>query len=359
MENKNRLLYGIVSILLVGVLISSYFIFLYSPYKFHGEGPIKIFYLNSFNSENFPLTQKNIVAFKKVFEDAGIEIEIKQFDMDVIRNPSNESKENAANTARAMIEEYKPDMIYATDDAAQELVAVEYINTNIPIVFSGVNEDPKKYGYDKAKNVAGVLERVHFVSAIDFARILYPEIKKIGVVGADYYLWKEVIERMKSEASAFPDINFVGWDLFYNYSDYQNKVIDYQNKVDALILLGLEGMKYSDGNNVPGNVFAKWTVENNKLPEITFWDFNVAAGNLLSVDVSATEQGKAAGNLAKKILIDGAKPSSFKFESTSNGVKNINLKRAEQLELKKEDIPSAILINSNIYENYSWENKNE
>ncbi len=359
-KNKNYLLiYGTAIILVVGILIGSFFLFSYNPYKFRGNGPVKIFYLNSFHSEGFPLAQENIKAFKQFFKDEGISIEVKQFDIDVIRKPSEEDKENAAKNAEKIIDEYKPDLIYATDDAAQELVAVDYINTKTPIVFSGVNEDPEKYGYDKAKNVTGVLERVHFKDTVNFLKEIHPGVRRIGVVGSDYYLWNIVIERLKKAASEFPDINFVGWDLFHNYTDYQNKILNYQNKADALIILGLAGMKDKEGNDIPDSVFQKWTVENNSVPDITFWNFNVAGGNLLSVDVSPEEQGKAAANLAKKILIDGEKPSSFKFKATSDGVKNINLKRAKQLGINQEDIPSSILINSKIYKNFSWEGKNE
>lgn len=356
MKNKKVLIYIGIPILLIAVLAILYFSFSSGDqWKFTEDRPIKIFYLNSFHSENFPLTEDNIAAFRKVLEDDGVDFEIKQFDMNILRDPSEENKESSAQKAKEMIDEYRPDLLYATDDAAQELVAVDYTNTKMPIVFSGVNEDPETYGYDKAKNVAGVLERVHFVETVNFLKYIYPDVKKIGVIGSNYYLWEMVVERMKKTQEEIPYIEFTGWDLFPIYEDYQDKILDYQDKVDALIILGLVGIKDRQGKTVTTDIFSKWTVENSKLPEATFWNFHVAEGSLLSVDVSATEQGKEAAMLAEGILIDGKKPSSFEFKPSTIGEKNINLKRAESLGLKREDIPDVVLSTSKIYENYSWE----
>ena len=353
-KSKSRYTYYIIlSLVLVVLLVFGSSLFMKNQYKVKGDGPIKVFYLNSFHSRDFPLAQENIEAFLSFFEEKNIELEIKQFDMDILRNPKN--KTFIISEAKILIDEYDPDLIYATDDAAQEVISEYYINSGIPVVFSGVNEDPEKYGYDKAKNVAGVLERVHFIDTMNFLLELYPNIKTVGVIGSDYYLWDLVMERMLLQQDKFQNIDFVGWNLFYYYSDYKEKILEYQDEVDALVILGLSGIKEDNEYVVPDVEFERWTTENNNLPDITFWNFHVSSGNLLSVDVSPVEQGRAAADMAYKILIEGHNPSDIEFISTEGGIRNINLKRAEQLGISKEDIPSIVLVNSNVYDSFSWE----
>ena len=60
-----------------------------------------------------------------------------------------------------MIDETQPDIILAVDDDAQNYVARYYINhPHIRVVFAGVNNDPAEYGFDRASNVSGILERL-------------------------------------------------------------------------------------------------------------------------------------------------------------------------------------------------------
>ncbi len=77
----------------------------------------------------------------------------------------------------------------------------------------------------------------------------------------------------------------------------------------------------------------------------------------MAISVSSAEQGKKAGEIAYDILIEGVRPSSFEFESTMIGDEHINLARAEMLGLKREVIPSVVLINSEVVESFPWEDE--
>ncbi len=354
MKNKNLFVYFGIGFLVTGLLIGGYFGLIYNPYKFSGDGPIKIAYINSMHFEGFALTMNNFAAFKEVFDKEGIDIEVRRVDMDLLRDPSEESINAKATEAKALIDEWEPDLIYATDDAAQEHVASYYLDGEIPIVFSGVNEDVEKYGYNDADNVAGVLERVHFAETINFAREFYPYIKKVGIIANDYPLWKTVIGRIRAGENVPSDLELVGLDITPTYEEWQNKILDYQDKVDALVMFGVQGTHYHNGTLVnPQNMY-KWLIDNNHLPEITFWNFQVAGGNLLSVDVSSREQGRDAGTIAKSILINGELPSDLEIKPTRNGESFFNLARAKKLGLEENEISSVALINSEVYEEFSW-----
>lgn len=354
MKNKKTLIYIGIPILLITILAISYFSFFYNPWKFTEDRPIKIFWLDSNNMEDF-MAAENIQAFKSTLEEEGIDFEMEEFHLNAMKETSVEVLTEAGKEAMKMIDEYHPDLIYATDDNAQVYAAVNYANTNTPLVFSGMNKEPKDYGYDKAKNVAGVLEREHFIESAEMLKEIYPNVKKVAVVMDQTAHFEGMFNRMKEESKEIPDIEFIGWHRIFYFEDFKQVVLDYQDKADALIMPYINSLRDEEDNRVPVPEIRTWLIENNKLPDVSFWRFVIGEGALAGYEVSFTEQGSAAAEIAKKILINGETPSKIPFEKTTTGQRMINLKRAESLGLEREDIPSVILVNSRIYENYSWE----
>jgi len=84
------------------------------------------------------------------FKDAlrGMNVEYKVFQMDTKRHNSEEWRRSAGKAARDLIDSWHPDLVYTNDDDAQEYVTKYYVGSNIPFVFSAVNADPEKYGFD-------------------------------------------------------------------------------------------------------------------------------------------------------------------------------------------------------------------
>lgn len=115
----------------------------------------KVFYLDSYDASFQPsvLTQKGA---REVFGPAGVQMEV--FYLDEKNRPSEAALREAAARARRRIEEWKPDLIIASDDPANKAVIVPwYKGGDIPVVFNGVNWDAAQYGYP-ARNVTGQVE---------------------------------------------------------------------------------------------------------------------------------------------------------------------------------------------------------
>ena len=125
-----------------------------------------------------------------------------------------------------------------------------------------------------------------------------------------------------------------------------------REKIDGVFLDGFSSFKNETGGAVSLEDTVKWTVESNNIPEIVVLHDAVANGALLGVDSVPYRHGEKAWELAKSILIDGRKPSSYPFEWDLEGDEFINLARADSLNISREDIPSKILINSEVFESY-------
>ncbi|MBN1866718.1 hypothetical protein JW916_05455 [Candidatus Sumerlaeota bacterium] len=310
----------------------------------------KILYVPSYHMEwEWPLDQ--FEGFKEALK--GVNVEYKVFEMDTKRKSDEEWKQQVGKQAQELTEAWKPDLVYTSDDNAQKYYAVYYLGSPTPFVFSAVNQTPDKYGFDKCKNVAGVLEQEHIPQTIHLLKEILPNAKKLAILTDPDATWPGVIDRMKEFAAEHPDeIEIAGVDTISTFAEYRQKVKDCVGKADAIALLGIFNFRGEDGKNVPWEDVARWTAENGTLPEISFWKDRVYWGALCSVTVSGYEQGLAAGRIARAILVEGKAPSDFAFEPTVKGKPFINLARARKLGIP---IKSDILLSAEVLSEFEWE----
>jgi ABC-type uncharacterized transport system substrate-binding protein len=310
----------------------------------------KILHIMSYHSP-WEWTDDQLHGFKDAL--SGVDIEYKIFQMDTKRNSSREWKEQVGKEARELIESWKPDLVYTTDDYAQQYVAAYYVNKSIPFVCGGVNGDPQSYRIAGSTNITGVLEREHFVETVNLLREIVPGVRKIAVIVDPDPTWIGVIHRMQKKAAVeLPDMEFVSWDIIRTFDEYKAKVTEYQKKVDGLALLGIHAFTDREGRNVPWQDVLKWTAEQSRLPDFSFWKDRILFGTLCAVYVSGYEQGRAAGSIARGILTEGKKVSDYPMQPTVKGEPIVSLARAKLLGIR---IGSEILLSSRVVEKLEWE----
>ncbi len=295
-------------------------------------------------------TDDQFKAFKYALR--GLDIEYKVFQMDTKRNSSEEWKQKVGKQARDLIDNWKPDLVYSNDDNAQEYVVKHYVNTDIPFVFSGVNADPKRYGFIGSRNITGVLEQEHFVSTLHLLNTIVPRVKKIAVIIDDGPTWHGVTNRMKTNLGQIPEIQAVGWYLVKTFQEFQLIMKELQTKADAIALLGIFTYKDQKGKNVPYTEVLKWTAENSDLPDFSFWADRISYGTLCTVTVSGYEQGLEAGKMARGILVEGKSPSFYSMKPTVKGEPMVSLARAKRLGIK---IKTGTLLTVDVNEKFQWE----
>lgn len=311
--------------------------------------PYKILYVMSYHSP-WRWTDGQLEGFKQGM--AGMAAEYKVFQMDTKQNSTHEAKQRKGREARALIESWKPDLVYTSDDDVQEHVAVHYIGKELPFVFSGVNKDPAAYGFSGSRNITGVLEQEHFVESVRLLQALAPGAKRIVAVFDDAAMWEPVKTRMRERVKQLPGVEIVQWETIKTWADFQQKMREFPSKADAVALVGIFNFKDEQGKNVPYQEVLKWTAENSKLPDIGFWVDRVHFGTLAAVTVSEREQGLAAGRIARQILAEGRPPSSFAMGPTTKGIPVISLARARKLGLRPT---SSVLLSAEVVEKFEWE----
>jgi len=314
------------------------------------KAKFKILYVMSYHSP-WEWTDVQFSGFKEALKDLNVEYRV--FEMDTKQNSSEESMKAAGQKARDLIDSWKPDLVYTSDDNAQEYVAKYYVNHKIPFVFSGVNASPEKYGFTGSKNITGVLEQEHFVESVRLLKEIVPGVTQIAVVFDESSdTWEPVVKRMKEKLSQLPDVKFVRWDVIHSFNQYKQIIEAYQTQVDAVALLGIFTFKDEAGRNVPYTEVLRWTAENSRLPDFSFWKDRITFGTLCTVTVSGYEQGLAAGKIARDILVKGRSPSDFPMLPTVKGEPVVSLARAKRLGIP---IKTRILLTAEVVEKFAWE----
>lgn len=111
--------------------------------------------------------------------------EIRQFDMDTKRKKSDEEQQAAALAAKAIIDEWQPDVVITADDnAAKHLIVPYYKDAAVPFVFCAINWTVKEYGFPY-RNVTGMIEVAPVQAMVDEAKGLVPGASRVLYIGAD------------------------------------------------------------------------------------------------------------------------------------------------------------------------------
>ncbi len=311
--------------------------------------PFRIFHVMSFDSP-WRWTDGQLAGFKEGLNEP--EAQFRVFQMDVKRNSTSEAKERKGQEARAIIEAWQPDLVYTTDDDAQSFVTRHYANKPLPFVFSGVNREPKAHGLHEAANVTGVLEHEHFVESIRLLQAMVPSARRIAVISDSSPHWSPVIARIRASMAELPGTTLVAVDQVKTFDEFMRTMQAYPSLADGVVHLGIFALAGPDGKNVPYQKVQQWVVEHTRLPEVSFWIDRIHHGVLGSVTVSEREQGRAAGRLARAILVEGKRPDSLPVQPTVKGHPAISLARARQLGIP---VKSSLLLSAEVVPMFEWE----
>ena len=293
----------------------------------------KVLLIFSYHRE-YPWVVEETRGVEDIFKDKGVETE--KFYLDTKRNTSADWKQKVAEDAVKKIEEFKPNLVIVFDDNACELVAKRYIGKSLPFVFCGMNGEPEDYGFP-ARNVTGVIERHHLEATINLLKQLVPDVKKLAIITDNSPTSQAFITGIKKIT---PPIEISEFYATNDFDAWKAKIRELQTKVDALGIYVYHTVKEKGGEeSLPPEEVIGWTLENSKLPDFTFSDSAVRDGVLCGVTLSGYEQGKAAAEIAIRVL-NGEKPADIPIKSPEKGTPIVNEIRAKELNI---EIPEEVL----------------
>jgi ABC-type uncharacterized transport system substrate-binding protein len=297
----------------------------------------KILHVMSYHSP-WQWTDVQLAGFQTALK--GVDVQYHVMQMDTKQRTDMAWIQQISREICNVIDMSRPDLVFTSDDNAQIYVVMRYLNSDIPFVFSAVNEDPAKYGFVGSRNVTGVLERIHYTATVRLLKRLVPSVKKIAIICDVGQMWIPIIEDIKQQENLLPDIEVVSYDVVETYEEFKQKVLEYNEKVDAFGTLGIFEFKDENGKNVSQDDIIKWICQNSKIPDFSFYEDRVNRGELCAVTISGYAQGYQAGLLARKILVDGKSPAELPMKATEEGIPIINIVTAKRLNIN----PSAEVL---------------
>ena len=244
-------------------------------------------------------------GFVAAVEEAGIGAKINQ------QNAQND--QSACQTIASKLVNDGVDLIFAIATPAAQAVAgaVENAGLEIPVVGSAITDFAAsglvKDNDAPGGNVTGTSDMNPVVDQIDLLHQLAPEAKKVGLL----YCTAESNSKIQIELAAaeLKKLGIEGVEYTASSSNEVQQVVEsMMGKVDAI---------YTPTDNTIASamtVIASIANEH-KVPTVCGEVAHVEAGGLASLSINYEELGRRAGEMAVRILTEGAEPAAMPIES--------------------------------------------
>ncbi|WP_394148626.1 ABC transporter substrate-binding protein [Shewanella atlantica] len=248
-----------------------------------------------------------------------------------------------AESAWEAYKKLKPDLVVLGDDNAIKLLNERFKKSHTPVVFLGLNTNPRTYDIHNHKNFTGVLERPLFKRSLLLAnQLLIAKAEKKFLVIFDnsktsIASLEQISPSLDSITMGRVSLDFV---LTSNFSSWKTNISGAKDAGYDAIFVGLYHTVHDEsGEHLPAEEVISWTQKNASLPHFGFWEFTIGAEkNIGGYVLDAYLHGQHAGRLMKNIL-EGASPGSLPLVSDRKGM---YLFSKSGIERWKIDLPDKI-----------------
>ncbi|PKL91519.1 MAG: hypothetical protein CVV21_08020 [Candidatus Goldiibacteriota bacterium HGW-Goldbacteria-1] len=276
----------------------------------------KVFIVDSYHQDYIPNSMSRDAALK-ILKPEGIDVQVFYLDSKNITDIGRLKQK--AKQAVEQINQYKPDIILAFDDAASKYVIMPYFrNSEIPVVFNGVNWDEKQYGYPY-KNATGQLEVELLLELIETIK-KYSKGNKIAMLTGDTETDRDSLKYYNNILKvSFSEVRFVT-----DFDSWKKAFLEMQKTSDALFLRnnpGIRGWNTSEAES--------FVLENIKVITFTV-STHLEDISVISYAKDNSEFGEYSALTALDIL-NGKKLSEIPITKSHRAIVILNMKLAKKL----------------------------
>lgn len=280
-------------------------------------------------------------------------LEIGVYYMDTKRcNNTPELIQQQADLARDRIKAFKPDVLVTLDDNAFSSVGLSYVDTGMPVVFSGVNRSLAYYNSRvhfmnspeaPGHNITGVYEKLHVNDALRVHSKLFPEVQTIQFIVDRSVTGRGIYDEVRQELAEDPPP--CSWDISMvnSWESYQGEIrrINRDSSISAVYPAALL-LKDKNGRSYTAGEIIAWTTRTSTKPEIALNYMLARLGLFGGAAVDFFAMGKQAGWMVVKIL-KGDAPAAIGIEDAQRYALAFNLRRARELKI---DIPQDVILSA-------------
>ncbi|MBI9112553.1 ABC transporter substrate-binding protein [Maridesulfovibrio ferrireducens] len=316
----------------------------------------KVFIVSSYAQDNIcglPQSQGVLEALSLAGYKADKNIKIYTYAMDSKKvNNTPDLIEAQAEIVLSKIKDIHPDVLVVLDDNAFRAVALKLVDSDISIVFSGLNGQPEDYNSiakwmnsreKPGHNITGVYEKLHFVDAFKVQKKIIPDLSRALIITDNSPTGTAMLKQVERELSeesidvAFDIEIALSWE---NYKDIILKGCS--DPVIGTIYPAATLLKDKNGVTHSTSEIILWTIKNCRKPALPVNYAFVQLGMLGGAGVDFISMGRQAGRMVVMIL-SGKRAGELPVEDAKRYALVFNLKRAEELGIT---IPNDVLMAS-------------
>ncbi|MGE4292109.1 MAG: ABC transporter substrate-binding protein [Desulfovibrio sp.] len=229
--------------------------------------------------------------------------------LDTKRIPESEfaaQAEAAMDTFRRL----DPDLVMIGDDNALRLLGPRIAESGKPVVFFGINNNPRKY-FEKniPANVTGVLERVPLFPWLRHLIRIIPAPKTAFVLMDDSPTSRALVEvNFMDRKQVVIDGVRVDYALAKNWTEWKQRILT-SDSHDFITMPVYHNLKDASGVHVPVESVIRWTSEHSTVPIFAYQDYAVGDDGTVGAYVIFGEQHASLAALMARDILEGKMPS--------------------------------------------------
>jgi len=185
-------------------------------------------------------------------------------------------------------------------------------DTNVPVVFYGINANPRKYFKDRKipDHMTGVLERVPIYAILRIIKPLLPNAKNILMLFDNSSTTDAIIETTLAGKNHISIGHFtLHSKIVDRFQEWNSEIIHAHEKYDAIYLATFFTIKDDTGNTIDNLDVLKWSSKHTKIPLFGSQAFMVADDGVMGAFIIEGEKhGQMAADMAAQIMENGKIP---------------------------------------------------
>ena len=274
---------------------------------------------------------------------------VKKLWMDTKRKNARQDLQESIARVVQEIDRFAPDLVLLGDDNATNYIGSQYVDTDIPVVFWGVNGNPLAYHLldsleAPGHNVTGVYQAGYLREGVIWLKRRLPELRTIAVLSDESETGrvkaKELARLARQGELPVTIVDIVVTD---SWSRWKARALELQPKVDAFFVLNHNTLRDDEGRLVDQMDAGAWYLRHIHRPDVSHERHFVLEGMLCAVDDSGYKQGYEAMQIGHRIVSGGEAPAAIPVRAPERGAFVVNLQRAADLGLDTRIAASPLI----------------
>ena len=258
----------------------------------------RIFILHSYQQSS-PWVQGLNQGVRSIFRDKAY-ISLRTFYMNSKPYDSKIYREHIIKDLKTTIDAWRPDIIVAFDNEAQNIAVQEFANKpNIKVILAGITDSRRWHEYELTPNITGITEQIPVQAIREILSLMFRNQKRI------YYL-SDNSNAAQTLDKAITQQDWGSYELVAHrrvktFSEWKKAVHEAEKNADVL-LISVYHQVMDGKQNVQPKQLVRWMNENSKIPVVGVYESFIIDGGMMAIAISSLEQGYIAAWLAFNII---------------------------------------------------------